>query len=196
MAEEKNKQTEEKKEIANIVETKVDDSAKVEKVEEKKEEKPVKKEEVVKKTFAIVDVQNARISKKQSMDICRQIRGKKIDQSIAFLEDVAKKKKALPMKGQYPYRRGGTMGRYPFNASMEFIRLLKSLKANAVHNSVEIEKARITVAIANKGNKVLRRGGREKAKRTHIYLKVEEREDKVKKENKKEVRNNSKISDF
>jgi large subunit ribosomal protein L22 len=168
----------EEKEIKQEEEKKVEEA----KVEEKKEEKSeVKKEEKkIKKEEAHINVINAKLSTKQSMAICKWIRGKDIERSILFLEDVAKQKKVLPMKGEIPHHKG-IIGRFPLNASKEFIRILKSLRANAIQNGLEVEKARIVKSIANIGNRPLRRGGRERAKRTHIYIEMRE----TKKEEKK-----------
>ena len=49
-------------------------------------------------------------------------------------------RKAVPMIGEIPHRKGKMMsGRYPINASKQFIMLLKSLKANALVNELELE---------------------------------------------------------
>jgi len=175
---EKIEKTEEKKEVeTSIVEEKKEEKIET-KVEEKKKEQ---KKEKIKKSEAHIDVQNVRISKKQSMAICDWIRGKQIDESIIFLGDVIKQKKALPMKGEIPHRKGPMQsGRFPVVSSREFIKLLKSLKSNALQNGLDVDKAKIIKAIPNLGNRPLRRGGREKAKRTHVYLELRE----VNKENK------------
>lgn len=166
-----------KTEDEKIVETKVEEKSNENKIKDKDEKVGEKKEkkEKIKKTEAHLDVQNARISTKQSIAICDWIRGKKIDDSIFFLEEVVKKKKALPMKGEIPHRKGRIQsGRFPMLSSLEFIKFLKSLKANAIQNGIDVDKAKISRAISNIGNRPLKRGGREKAKRTHIYIQVEE----------------------
>ena len=172
--ENKKQEIEEKKE--EVAEAKMEaGKIEAEKKEEKTEEKKEKKEKKIKKEEAHIDVRNARISKKQSMAICDYIRGKGIDECVAFLEDVIKQNKALPMKGEIPHRRGDIMaGRFPVNSSKEFIVMLKSLKSNAIQNGLDVDKSKIKVAVPNKGSKVLRSGGREQAKRTHVYIELRE----------------------
>jgi ribosomal protein L22 len=147
--------------------------------EEKK--KPIVKKEIVKKDYAVVNGKNISMSTKHSMAICKFIRGKKIDDSIEFLEKVAKTKKAIPMKGEIPHRKGKMMsGRFPKNASEEFIKLLKSLKANAVANS--LNEVIITEAFANMARRPFGRFGRTRKKRTHVTIKCMERKEKQKKQ--------------
>lgn len=144
----------------------------------KAEEKPVKKAQV-KKDFATVNIRGAKISTKVSVAICNFIRGKKITKAIEDLEQVVLKKKAVPMKGEIPHRKGKIMsGRFPVDASKEFIIFLKSLQANALQNG--IEDAVIAEAISNMGSRPYGRFGRIKRKRTHIKLVAREKKDKKK----------------
>jgi ribosomal protein L22 len=92
------------------------------------------------------------------------------------LENVLKLRKAVPMKGEIPHRHGNIMaGRYPKNASIEFIKLLKSLLANANFN--EMENPIISEAIANKAQRPFGKGGRTKKKRSHIKLIAREKKE-------------------
>ena len=141
-----------------------------EKKAEEKKEKKKEKEERPRKTSALVKVQNVKISTKHSIAVCKAIRRKKIDTAIEFLLQVLKKKKAVPMKGEIPHRKGMERGRYPENACKEIIKLLRSLRSNAIQNGLDIDKIRITGAVPNIGNRPYKRFGREKMKRTHIYL--------------------------
>jgi len=152
------------------------------KVEEKKEEK--KKEEIKKKDYAIVNGNNLPISTKESMDVCSMIRGRSIETAIKMLEEVIAFKRVVKMnKREVPHQKGkGVMaGRYPINASKEFIRLLKQLNANAIVNGLEIEKCGIFCK-ANFASRPYKRGGA-KFKRTHVMLKLEPK--KIKQEKKK-----------
>lgn len=168
------------KEKANIVtqekklaEVKPVIEEKIEKVEEKTKVKL--KQEVVLKENAIVNGFSARISPKHSKYICKAIRGMKIEEAINFLEQVILRKKAIPMKGaEIPHRKGEGMmsGRYPLNASKEFVHLLGQLKANAQVNS--IDNPVITLAIANKAQLPFKKEGR-RGKRTHIHIEVKEK---------------------
>jgi len=145
--------------------------------EEKTEKKPV--QEKPKKTEAVVNAHNLPISTKYSAAICRFIKNKKIENAIADLEQVLVLKKAVPMKGEIPHRKGkGIMsGRFPKKATQNFIRLLKSLSANANHNG--LENPILVEAIANIGSRPYGKFGRVRKKRTHVKIKVkEEKKDK------------------
>ena len=162
---EKEKPVEEKKESKE--ETK-------EKTEEKKEDKEKKKEiSKVKKTEAVVNETSIPISTKHSIAVCRFIKGKKIENAINDLEQVALKKKAVPMKGEIPHRKGMMSGRYPKKTSEYFIKILKRLTANANVNG--LENPVITEAIANFGSRPYGKFGRVRRKRTHLKITAKEK---------------------
>ena len=77
------------------------------------------------------------------------------------------------MRGEIPHRKGKGMmsGRYPVNASGEFIKLLKSLKSNAIVNELELEKCRLA-CMPNVAARQYRRFGRGRFKRTHVQVKL------------------------
>lgn len=153
------------------------------KSDEKKEEK--KKIQKIKKTEVTINVTGIPISYKTGREICRFIKNKKIDDALKDLEDVVKKKKAVPMRGEIPHRRGKIMaGRFPFNASKEFIVLLKSLKSNADNH--DVDEPVIIETITNKSFQPYGRFGRIKKKRASVYLRAVSLEDvkKMKKLNK------------
>tara|TARA_Y100000310_G_scaffold22873_1_gene21853 strand:+ start:1246 stop:1803 length:558 start_codon:yes stop_codon:yes gene_type:complete len=156
---------------------KVEEKKEVAKAPEKKEEekKPeVKKSEPSKpkKTEAVVNGQNLPISTKHAIAICKYIRGKGVDKAISMLEEVEKMKKAVPMKGEIPHRKGKIMsGRYPIKAVKEIIKLLKSLKSNAVVNELELEKY-VIFCVPNVAARPYRRFGRTRFKRTNLMLKL------------------------
>ncbi len=146
--------------------------------EEKKEIEKTKKKtepEKPKKTSAVVNAHNLPISTKYSAAICRFIKNKKIENAIVNLEQVLVLKKAVPMKGEIPHRKGKGMmsGRFPKKATQNFIKLLKSLLANANHNG--LEDPIIVEAIANIGSRPYGRFGRVRKKRTHVKIKVKEK---------------------
>jgi ribosomal protein L22 len=163
---------EENKKEAVKVEDKKEEAVKVEdkRIEEtKKKEAP---KEVFKKEVAIVNGSSLRISPKHSKFICKMIMGKSIDKSIELLEEVIIKKRAVKMDGaEIPHRKGKGMmsGRYPVNASKEFIVLLKQLKANA--NVNQIDEPVIVLAMANKATLPYKRDGK-RGKRAHVRIEV------------------------
>jgi len=144
-----------------------------EKEEETKEKKVEKKEIKVKKTDAVINATAAPISTKHSIAVCKFIKGKKIEEAIENLEKVISLKKAVPMKGEIPHRKGIMSGRYPKKTAEHFIKLLKGLSANANVNG--LENPIIYKAIANMASRPYSKFGRVRRKRTHVKLIVKEK---------------------
>lgn len=163
-----------KKETKKPVETdakkKVKEEVKKDVKKDKKKEEPAKP----KKTEAVVRADNLHLSTKTSSAICKFIKHKKIQDAIDDLEQVVALKKAVPMKGEIPHRKGKMMsGRFPKKSAQGFITLLKSLEANA--NVNELENPIIVEAIANIGSRPYGKFGRVRKKRSHIQIKVKEK---------------------
>lgn len=149
------------------------------KMEEKAEEKKVEKkveQKITKKEEAIARGLDLHASKKHCMYICSFIKGKKIDQAIKDLESVIKLKLAVPFKGEIPHRKGKGMmsGRYPQKTAKQFISILKALRGNVLVNSMDLDKARITIASANWASLPAKRGGA-RFKRSHVLLIAKEK---------------------
>ena len=176
--EKKPAQPEESADKKSVVEKKPEAKPEEAKKEVKKPE--AKKPEKPKKTEAVVNVDNLPISKKHSMAISSFIRKKKISDAISDLEEVLKLRKPVPMKGEIPHRKGKGMaaGRYPKKASEAFIKLLKSLSANA--NNLGIEEPVVAEAVANFGSRPYGRFGYVRKKRTHVKLVAKSKMEKKK----------------
>ena len=115
------------------------------------------------------------ISTKHSMNILRFIKGRKIDEAIEVLEKVIKYDAAVPFRGEIPHKKG-IPARYPINASKVFIKLLKSLAANASQKGLNEARIRISgkADLASRSSRPGRHG-RRKFKRTHVLLIAEEK---------------------
>ena len=147
------------------VETKKEDEKKVE------TKKAVK---IVKKNEAVVNGRSLPISTKYSMAICKFIKNKSIEKAIADLNDVLIFKKAVPMRGEIPHRKGKIMsGRYPINAVKEFQVLLKTLIGNSNVNG--LDEPIIVEAISNKAQRPYGRFGSVQRKRTHVKIVAREK---------------------
>ena len=143
-----------------------------EEIKETKKEEKREKEARPKKTEAVVNISGLPISTKHSIAICNFIRGKNIDNAIAILEPVQMLRRAIPMKGEIPHRKGDMMsGRYPVKAVGEFIKILKSLKSNAIVNELELEKY-VIFCKANIASRPYRKSGRARGKRTNVQIKL------------------------
>jgi large subunit ribosomal protein L22 len=149
--------------------------------------KPVEKV-IIKKEFAIVQGKDLPISYKTSGAICRFIKNKNPEKAMELLELVKTQRMSIPVRGEAAHKRdqkkGYARGKYPEKASKYFIKLLKSLIANAKTNNLDTEKIIITIAKADKASNPIRGTrlslGRKKFKRAHIFMKVEEKKDKNK----------------
>ncbi len=146
----------------------------------------------VKKEFAHIKMSGLPISTKHSIALCNFIKWKTIDKAMEDLTQVAKLKKAVPMRGEIPHRKGPMMaGRYPITAARTFINVLKSLAGNANVNGVD--NPIITIASPSWSSRPQRRGGR-RFKRTHLYIEAREGKTKMKTEkNSKKNQNKEKI---
>jgi len=171
---EKIKENKTKVDEAPIMEAKIEEPAKVEKkITEKKAVKTGKDK-------AIVNGFSLKISTKNSTAICKMIMRKSPERAIEMLGLVLDKKMAVPMiMDEIPHRKRGLMpagfgggGRFPENASVEFINLLGQLKANCEVNG--IENPVITLAVSNLASRPFKKEGR-RAKRTHVYLEAKDR---------------------
>ncbi|MBR9704463.1 hypothetical protein GOV12_03570 [Candidatus Pacearchaeota archaeon] len=163
-------------------EKKVETKEKIEekpKTEEKKKDnkKPVK---IVKKTDATVNGKDLHIGRKHAVAICNFIRNKNIDDAINLLNEVLKYKRAIPMRGEIPHRKGMMSGRYPIKGTGIYLKLLLSLKSNAIANDLELEKFKL-YAMANVAARPHKRFGSGRFKRTHVLLKLISKQ-KVKKQ--------------
>ena len=117
------------------------------------------------------------------MAICKFIKGKTIEDAQNYLADVIRVKKAIPMRGEIPHRKGKMMsGRFPVNASKYFVTLLKSLTGNCIMNG--IEDPVIVEATPNKAPRPYGRFGSWQRKRTHIKLVARDKK-KIKSKKKK-----------
>ena len=135
----------------------------------------------VKKDRAMVQGLNIPVSSNQAFAINRFIKYKEIGQAIRELEEILLHKRALPMKGEIPHRRGKGMmsGRYPKNAIEAFIKLLKSLSANA--NANELSNPIISEAYASFASRPFGKFGRVRKKRTNTMIVATEKKIGVKK---------------
>lgn len=147
------------------------------KVKETKE--IVKKIENVKRDVAIANGFSLKISPKQSIYICRSIRGKSPEVAIMRLKEVISGKRAIPMAGlEVGHRKGKGLagGRFPKNACRAIIEIVKQAGANGV--VAGIENPVITIVKSDQASAPYRREGR-KAKRTHIHIEIRNREAKL-----------------
>ena len=128
---------------------------------------------------ASVRYNNAAVSTKHCIDICKFLKGKKPEQAIHELNEVLHMKKVIPMRNREIPHKKGIPGRYPVKAAGMFVKLIRSLEANANVKNMKAENIRL-YAKADKASQPHRPGrfrGR-RFKRTHITIIGREVEEK------------------
>jgi large subunit ribosomal protein L22 len=103
-----------------------------------------------------------RVSPKSAVEVCTAIKGLKLDQAKAFLEQVQQKKKAVPFRKHrktLPHRKNLqkiAAGRYPVKAATQILEVLESAESNAMYKGLDTERLRIAHAAAYPGIKIKR----------------------------------------
>jgi len=134
---------------------------------------------------------NLPISRKLGREIAIFIKGKMADRAIGELNRVAKGELAIPyvrFNKDTPHRKGDMMsGRFPKKSSLEIIKLIESLKANAENKALDSDSIKIIHASCQHSAKAWHYGrhrGR-KRKLAHFELVGVEAEEKEKRYGKK-----------
>ena len=95
------------------------------------------------------------ISFKKTREICHYIKGMNLNSAKKILENVIKMKYAIPFKRHTDgsgHKKGNiTNGRYPINASLEMLYLLKNAENNGVYKGLNTSKLYIYETHANRG---------------------------------------------
>ena len=101
-----------------------------------------------------------RISPKHAVEICRTLKGMKLEKAKSFLETVVKKQNPVAFrryKKEVPHRslsENWYAGRYPVKAAGKILNVLKELEANAEYKGLDVEKLKIVHAAAHRGLKI------------------------------------------
>jgi large subunit ribosomal protein L22 len=103
-----------------------------------------------------------RVSPKHAREVCRTLKGMKLDQAKSYLQQVMLKKKPVPFRRfnkKVGHRHGlekAFAGRYPVKAAQEILRVLEGAEANAENKGLDMERLRIIHASAYPGMKIKR----------------------------------------
>ena len=132
-----------------------------------------------KTNIAKLNGKSLQISTKISVEICNAIRNKNLIQVKRILQDAADLKRAIPIKRynwNLGHKSGMAAGRYPVKASNVFLKLCKSLEANAENKGLNVSNLVLIHAKADKAEAKWHytKKGRTKMKNTHIELIAEE----------------------
>ena len=120
------------------------------------------------------------ISFKHSVEICGFIRNKNADDAKKMLQKVVEKKIAIPFR-RYDFDLGHKRkvgpARFPEKASIEFIKLIENVEANAQFKGLNTSNLIITHISAHNAGKAWHYGrfSRRRVKRTNIEICLEEK---------------------
>lgn len=140
---------------------------------------------------AVARARSMAISPKMSMEVCDNIRGRRLEKAIALLEDVLKMKRPIVVRRfnrDLGHKAGYGPGRYPMKTANIFISLLNLAKANAENKGLNSENLVINFAKADFAERRQHQGRhRGKMKSAHVEIHVKEMENEVKEEKKGEA---------
>ncbi len=103
-----------------------------------------------------------KISPKAATEICRKLRGMRLDAAKELLEAVTKKKRAIAFRRydkEVPHRsldEDWYAGRYPAKAAKAFLFLLGEMESNAEYKGLDVDRLRIVHAASQRGIKTQR----------------------------------------
>ena len=103
-----------------------------------------------------------RVSHKHAREVCKTIKGMKLDRAKVYLRQVILKKKAVPFRRfnkKVGHRKGldhAFSGRYPVKAATHILMVLEGAEANAEYKGLDMERLRIIHASAYPGMKIKR----------------------------------------
>ena len=137
------------------------------------------------------------ISTKQCIEICKHLKGRKLQKARQILEEVMEKKRPIPFTRfttDMGHKKGMAAGRYPNKASSEILKILKAVEANAQVKGLSTNDLVIFHMAANKASTPWRYGRkrRVKAKRSHVEIVVTEEKLEGKKEGRARMKKSSK----
>jgi large subunit ribosomal protein L22 len=103
-----------------------------------------------------------RVSHKHAREVCKTIKGMKLNQAKDYLSQVILKKKPVPFHRyvkKVGHRHGlekACSGRYPVKAATEILNVLEGAESNAEYKGLDLENLRIIHASAYPGIKIKR----------------------------------------
>jgi len=111
------------------------------------------------KKYAKAFATNLPVSLKYSVELCRELKGMKLNKAEKYLQDIIEFKRYLPLRKYHTkvaHRKGKAVsftksGRYPVKLCKAVLKLFKSVKANADYLGLDVEKLRILHMFASQG---------------------------------------------
>lgn len=94
------------------------------------------------------------ISPKKAMELCREIRGKRVEDAKTYLERVIAMKQPVPMhryKTMVAHKHGTGPARFPVKVAKYVMKILESAEENAGYKGLDVESMRLKVICAHRG---------------------------------------------
>lgn len=106
--------------------------------------------------IALARGQELDISPKHAVEVCKALRGRRLEPAMSYLERVIDLKEPVPFRrydGKVGHRRGKGYGpgRYPQKAARAILKVLKQAEANAESVQLDPERLRIVHIAASRG---------------------------------------------
>ena len=130
---------------------------------------------------------NLPLSIKDSVNLCRAIKGMSLGAAKDYLEDVKKKKRAVPYVrylDSVSHRRGIGPGKFPVKEAKYILKVLENAEANAENNELDTDSLYIMHIAAHKGEiykrympRAMGRSTEVRKERVHIEVILEEKTD-------------------
>lgn len=99
---------------------------------------------------------NLKISLKKGVELARELRRKKVDKAVEYLEKVIIQKQVVPFRkyrAEMAHKKGKGVdtGGYPVNVAVEFLKVLKSAISNAKDKSIDERNLKVISFSVRKG---------------------------------------------
>ncbi|OPY31467.1 MAG: 50S ribosomal protein L22P [Methanomassiliicoccales archaeon PtaU1.Bin124] len=97
------------------------------------------------------------ISPKFSREICRMIKGKKVDIALKMLEEVTELTRPVPIRRYnigVAHKKGVGPGRFPVKAAKAISKVIESAKQNAEYKGLDAENMRVKLVAAHLGRTI------------------------------------------
>ena len=124
------------------------------------------------------------ISPKHAREICRSLRGRKVESALDFLDGVIALKRAVPFRRYnklVTHKSGVGPARYPVKAARTIKKAIEEAQLNAEYKGLDAESMRIHTISSHKGQaydfsrpRAHGRSGQWKRERVHIEVILEE----------------------
>lgn len=135
-------------------------------------------------TTARALLKDSDISPKHAREICRSLRGRKVDSALDFLEGVIALKRAVPFRKYnklVTHKSGVGPARYPVKAARTIKKAIEEAQHNAEYKGLDADSMRIHTICSHKGQpynfsrpRAHGRSGQWKRERVHIEVILEE----------------------